>query len=958
MRKNKKIFGLIACSAVLAGAVSLGAANVNVAPASAEGASVTFEMAQSASVKYGNEAAIRFAATVSKSYLDTLGTTVKLVSSIDKMGNTDAGEAKTREWIVKGEGSTYVSGYDTNTYYHSITFTDAEIAAQIKKAAAVDLTATMWLESDGVKVAGSEQTVTRSMRSVANAIYDQVDSEKQTELGKYVGTRTTATEDTQAFAEVTVGEKATTISKLVLPEDFAGYTDVYAGMNVAGRVDTTTSSTATINSVKTLGSSETLTLFDANNNVYNVPVMYVTDAIETKEEFAKLKATQGTIISGYYALAKDIGAEDDYVIMANNSLNATPSTFKATLDGCGHSVYVQVPRRALFGASGVGATIKNIGIYVMDFFTGSVALNDRAILFQYGGDNIATSTDVGTVVVENVYIEVDTNDNLSYLTLTGSQEVKAYKFKDVILNVGNGELEVPVVNKAHNSMIFRYFTENYPGYNDTYQTFENVNFITSRKLISVSSNNVVYFAQNDKTARDNFLGTDDTTNYKSYGLDSGSFRSGLFGMYGWTGTGDTAEEMDRRVLFRYDSMSAMAGQLQKVGDWTVATGKAVWKGEIPAVTPENYATTVKFSAAEGELPLEEIFGGEVTVTEAWNGETQLTVQNNKILGLKVSDTEFTNTIITVYTATKAYNIPVQACKKWISTPDDFKALKVNNETTTGYYALANDIGAKNAYITMQRADNAIFAAVLDGCGHSVYTAVPLGGIFNASGETATIKNMGIYVMDFVEANAGTNNRAILFRNRGVEVNPAQVVVENIYVEVVNVNNDDLSYIALTGSEYSSNYQIKDVIFNIGDVPVVNKANNSLIFRYFNPSNPGWNVNAPVLENVNVITTREEIGVNSGNKIWFAQNDKAARDAFVANNYTNDVITTTGSFHYGNGMYGWQVNNDGSITEMNMRVLFRYNTAKAMFDDGVECVGNWAVAADGTITWTDAVPLGN
>ena len=320
---------------------------------------------------------------------------------------------------------------------------------------------------------------------------------------------------------------------------------------------------------------------------YVVDFLVYTKVIRTIDDFKTLKTSTGNSISGYYILANDIGSAEEYV---TGMYNANGSAFKATLDGNGHAVYAQIPAYGLFGVSGAGATIKNIAIYAMDFYASGIATNNRAILFQNGGTGGAPSDSIGTVVIENVYVKVVNaqNDNLSYLSLTGSQEVRAYKIKNVIFDAGN----VPVVDKAHNSLIFRYFTENYPGYNDTYQTFENVNIITTRKLISVSSNNVVYFAQNDKTARDNFLGTDETTNYKSYGLTSGSFRAGLFGMYGWTGMDDNATQMQIRVLFRYDNATAMYADAEArcVGNWRVAeNGTISWTGneETPTETPES-----------------------------------------------------------------------------------------------------------------------------------------------------------------------------------------------------------------------------------------------------------------------------------------------------------------------------------------------------------------------------------
>ena len=387
MRKNSKIFGLVACSAVLAGAVAVGAGNLNVAPVAADEATttVTFQMRESAQVKYGDSAAIRFSATVSESYLAGLeADTVVLKSSIDKMGGSS--QQETAEWVVKGNGSTYVSGYQTNTYYHSISFTDAEIESQIKKAAAVDLTATMWLEDGEGNALTQKQTVTRSMRAVANAIYDGVDSDKQTELNKYLGTRTSVNET--VYAEIAFTSNSTTVNKLILP-DGVSYDTAYAGANVIADGE--------IAKMYKPAATGTLALFDdETNNVCNYSVVYASSVIESKEEMTDFvanvgKAGYGTGSDYYAILTTDI----DY---KGETLASNAASFYGTFDGNGHTISNFTVGGGGRGLFGIALAIDNVSKVYSKVC--NLALVNASSTCQHGG--IITGTLYGWV--DNVFI--------------------------------------------------------------------------------------------------------------------------------------------------------------------------------------------------------------------------------------------------------------------------------------------------------------------------------------------------------------------------------------------------------------------------------------------------------------------------------------------------------------------------------------------------------------------------
>lgn len=369
MKTSKKFFGLIACSVVLAGTAVIGTANLNTDATVANATEVTFEMVDGAQVKFGEDAGIRFAATVSKSYLDTLGETVTLVSSIDKKDNAEANESIQREWVVKGENSTYVENYETNTYYHAISFTSEELQEQLKEMAAVELTATMWLVSDGEKVAGSEQSVTRAMRAVANAAYEKAE-DKKTELDKYFGERKTAV---KAYKEI----------------------------DGAWVVDGGITATAVYDGAKAMGADltkgETLTgsyaLFDANYNVYNVPaIVYATKIIDEASDLDMFKSTTTAVsLNGYYAVVKDIDYEG--VTFRQHLDSDGGMKLAGTFDGNGHTISnIKIYGNGLFYFMNKGSIVKNLAL------TGVTMANNYTNyilgLYMYG-------------TVENVYVQVN-----------------------------------------------------------------------------------------------------------------------------------------------------------------------------------------------------------------------------------------------------------------------------------------------------------------------------------------------------------------------------------------------------------------------------------------------------------------------------------------------------------------------------------------------------------------------
>lgn len=200
---------------------------------------------------------------------------------------------------------------------------------------------------------------------------------------------------------------------------------------------------------------------------------------------------------------------------------------------------------------------------------------------------------------------------------------------------------------------------------------------------------------------------------------------------------------------------------------------------LPALRYEN--TVAYFSAMDGDLPLQEIFGKEVTLLSAFDEhERALTVKDNKVLGLETSATGATETVISLYSEDAGWIVPVRAYTKVIKTVDDLTVFDFSEDvidegvkTLTGYYILANNIGTPetpyvgNEHLGLKRknGDNPLynsssygFAGILDGNGYSIYQSATRLGLFGALTGGATIKNLALHT--FAKAETLTSGLAL------------------------------------------------------------------------------------------------------------------------------------------------------------------------------------------------------
>ena len=199
------------------------------------------------------------------------------------------------------------------------------------------------------------------------------------------------------------------------------------------------------------------------------------------------------------------------------------------------------------------------------------------------------------------------------------------------------------------------------------------------------------------------------------------------------------------------------GVFEKVFDISVARPLATAEEKVPL-----------FSMVDGVIDnLNDVFGKNVTLKDAYQGEKPLTVTDNKIFGIKVDDPRRMNEVsVTVYDDVCGYELTLETYTKVIKTAQDFLAFDIQNETDLkdGLYYLANDITVKEAVTFEHRGyhpntgeykgvkntaawnyADAGFKGIFDGNGHKVTLHVKSGaGIFGIMHAGAAVKNVAFY----------------------------------------------------------------------------------------------------------------------------------------------------------------------------------------------------------------------
>ena len=255
---------------------------------------------------------------------------------------------------------------------------------------------------------------------------------------------------------------------------------------------------------------------------------------------------------------------------------------------------------------------------------------------------------------------------------------------------------------------------------------------------------------------------------------------------------------------------------------------------------ETYAKTVEFSVMHGTLPLAEIFGNANTeIVLAYQGETKLTVQDNKITGIVLTEKDKAEAIeLTVYSQNKGYKVNCNAYAGIISKAEDLEIFNLNmtdyatmstydnnsavltrnlTPTITGYYVLAGNIDASEYAMNTQgvifKTYNTSmvdygFRGTFDGRGYTI-SGLTLGkdmaldatyrstnngwfnntySLFGIIGKGGTVKNVALTGVEFDLTNTGgggTISKAVCSPIATWIVSGA--TVENVYVSLKGTN---------------------------------------------------------------------------------------------------------------------------------------------------------------------------
>ena len=291
---------------------------------------------------------------------------------------------------------------------------------------------------------------------------------------------------------------------------------------------------------------------------------------------------------------------------------------------------------------------------------------------------------------------------------------------------------------------------------------------------------------------------------------------------------------------------------------------------------------IEFSALDGDLPLREIFGEDVALMSAYDGQATYEVSQNKVLGITVDGKSAPEErALTVCTEECGYEVSIIPYTKIIKTGKDFEIfnlgddVKMNNGTVKGnvfdgYYVLGGNIDASDyeaivpynihsmSYTLAQT--GAGLTGTFDGRGYTVNN-LTLGnfGLFGIV--SGTIKNVAFrnvrflgggkanytYVLaNYIDNSACVDNVYIKCKELGYV--GARATVANVVREKASFNNCifvlDAVRLEISGSSISAeNIGTKNLAYSYG----------SLVSSDFNRYSYVGNTTAKAWSNVYVIS---------------------------------------------------------------------------------------------------------
>ena len=353
---------------------------------------------------------------------------------------------------------------------------------------------------------------------------------------------------------------------------------------------------------------------------------------------------------------------------------------------------------------------------------------------------------------------------------------------------------------------------------------------------------------------------------------------------------------------------------------TASAGVQTRTVEIEVKRPvAQYETKVtEFSALDGvskNLAWNEVFGANPTLVSATDADgNELTVQDNKVLGLETRNNGLTQTSFTAYTATVGYEFTdVEAVTKIIDDAQDLDSLKATSGTVDGYFVLANDVGSESAYYATATTDSiaSSFVGTFEGNGHAVYARTSANGLFGNLGTNAMVKNVQINV----DVN-GTGASSTILAGSVNATASEQAKVQDVYVKVSKKSNAETGALLTNQTLTADVLNLQNVIFDVTHLGVSTENNYGLVH-----TDSAMNVKKS-FNDVYVLTANDTINYSKGS---------SAGTSYAWYGANQTVGTVSG------------VNNVGQYEG-----VFSYATY-AEFNNRVRTVGDWTVL-NGGISW--------